>query len=153
MPEPHIFFPELPSTLLAPTVSTLRYLRLYSDMYFGFFPKLDLDGIDFPLLRMLSFSKYTFFHDRILTHASTLEGIYLDDYPLLCEIAVSEENKARCCLEEREWFQRDNDPESGWGYRYNRRWGAYFDCMREKLPSMKHFRMGVDCQFPQTPSI
>lgn len=150
MPEPHSFYSELPSTWLAPTTSTLRHLTLYSDMYFGFFPSLDLNELYFPHLKTLSLNKYTFFHDKqldwILSHKSTLTEIYLDDCPLLFEIAVSNQNKDRCNLENDEWFHRDNDPYSVWGYRYARRWNTYFDSFRENLSHLRHFRMGYNVE-------
>ncbi|KAK0652741.1 hypothetical protein B0T16DRAFT_105006 [Cercophora newfieldiana] len=87
LPELHSFMHQLPSTWLQPTVKNLTTLVLYQDVYFGFFPKLDLRGLHFPNLKTLSLGNYVFSHrwqlDWISSHLDTLENLYLQECPVL----------------------------------------------------------------------
>lgn len=90
----HPFFSTLPSFWLRPMISNLEHLTLYSNVYFGFYPKLDLHGVHFPRLKTLSFGKYTFAHDSqlewILSHGDTLKELYLDNCPILFEVVIED---------------------------------------------------------------
>ncbi|CAG8021383.1 unnamed protein product [Penicillium salamii] len=82
-PEFHDYFNRLLSTVwLKPAMSSLQNLTLYSDMYWGFYPRPPLKGIHFPNLQSLSLGNYCFFEDAqldwILSHSS-LQELYLDD--------------------------------------------------------------------------
>ncbi|PTU20426.1 hypothetical protein P175DRAFT_0481806 [Aspergillus ochraceoroseus IBT 24754] len=140
---PHEFFPELSSFWLKPALSSLEHLTIYSSNYFGFYPKCDLRGTHFPRLESLALGNYTFVHDSqldwILSHAPTLTGLYLDDCPILYEVAIRD--KERTYLDPADL---QPDPRfDGEGYAsYDKRWKDYFQAFKEGLPLLQHFRYG-----------
>ncbi|KAH7006814.1 hypothetical protein EDB80DRAFT_717881 [Ilyonectria destructans] len=91
--EKYEFYEHLPETWLSPCISdNLRVLSLYSQGYWGWFPKMDFRGIEFPQLRVLALGHYVFSHEwQIDWFASigqkngsgVLEELYLDDCPIL----------------------------------------------------------------------
>jgi hypothetical protein len=138
----HQFTRELPSVWLQPTSARLTCLSLYMDTYFGWAPKLDLRGLNFPVLRCLELGNFVFAHDWqldwIVGHAKTLQTLALDscailframsDWPLDSEgFPVSGEFVA-------------TEPEH---YQYASRWHNYFDRFREELTELRNFSFGA----------
>ncbi|OJD22909.1 hypothetical protein ACJ73_05735 [Blastomyces percursus] len=143
----HIFTRELPTVWLQPASASLRHLTLYSTLYFGFYPKLDLRDIHFPNLQSLALGNYAFVHDTqldwILSHGPTLQKLYMDDCAILYEVGIY--NKDKCYLSPTE--MRRNAKETWQGevkYRasYPKRWHDYFRAFAERLPELRHFRYG-----------
>ncbi|KAJ5192326.1 hypothetical protein N7449_008468 [Penicillium cf. viridicatum] len=124
----------LPSVWLKPTMGSLRKLSLYSNFYWGFYPKLSLEGIHCPNLQSLALGNFTFFEDQqldwILAHSSTLEELYLDDCSILFRTRVLDAD-----------FQLDKCPipESR---KYPRRWDDYFASFGTGLPHLRRFAIG-----------
>ncbi|KAE8361241.1 hypothetical protein BDV27DRAFT_167134 [Aspergillus caelatus] len=137
-PEPHEFFAEMPSAWLKPTMGSLEHLTLYCDNYWGFFPKVDLNGIHFPRLKTLALGNFGFVQDSqvewIISHAETLTELYLDDCTILYDKT------------DMEIRIREDAPELSKHYRsYEKRWHDLFDAFRIGLPLLRHFRMGTTC--------
>lgn len=130
---------------LSPTTSSLQHLSLYSREYFGFYPHLDLSNLYFPHLKTLSLGNFCFFHDHqidwILKHGETLEEIYLDDCAILYDFCMMEENVAECGLPQNALVRRSGDSISSYGS-YAKRWHDIFDIFADKLPKLRHFRIG-----------
>lgn len=124
-------------------MSNLRHLTLYSSLYFGFYPKCDLRGIHFPHLKTLSLGNYTFIHDSqldwILSHGATLTELYLDDCPILFEVAIGDYQ--RTYLDPKVFEPKE---EFGGDYHtvYRTRWCDYFRAFKDGLPHLRHFRYG-----------
>lgn len=147
LPKPHIFFPQLPSMWLRPTMSTLEHLTLYSDHYFGYYAKVDLASVHFPRLKTLALGGYTFFHDTqldwIVSHGPTLRELYLDQCPMLYAIG-------HCDGEEwdnyhpivQKWEKTGFREGFFLRYLYPTRWHDYFATFQTKLPHLCHFRIG-----------
>ncbi|KAJ4317329.1 hypothetical protein N0V84_007386 [Fusarium piperis] len=93
--EKYEFFDHLSETWLAPSISdNLRVLSLYYKEYWGWLPKMDFRGMDFPKLKVLALGHYVFSHDwqvdwiASIGHTNGsggLEELYLDDCPILFE--------------------------------------------------------------------
>ncbi|PLB55531.1 hypothetical protein P170DRAFT_399698 [Aspergillus steynii IBT 23096] len=141
--EPHQFFTDLPSFWLQPTLAKLQYLTLYSSNYFGFYPKFDPTGLYFPQLKTLALGNHAFVHDSqldwILSHGETLTELYLDDCPILYEVAIYENDKTYLDA-------ASFGPKAGLGEKhyaaYDKRWHDYFNAFNDKLPLLRHFRAG-----------
>lgn len=151
-PEPHEFFAEMPSAWLKPTMGSLEHLTLYCDNYWGFFPKVDLNGVHFPRLKTLALGNFGFVQDSqvewIMSHAATLTELYLDDCTILYDVGMTNENIERCSFEKAEMQVRirEDCPELSKHYRsYEKRWHDLFDAFRTGLPLLRHFRMGTTC--------
>ncbi|KAK2768532.1 hypothetical protein FQN54_000388 [Arachnomyces sp. PD_36] len=142
--EPHIFYTKLPSIWLKPTTSNLRHLTLYSNLYFGFYPKLDLREAHFPHLETLSLGNYAFVHDSqldwILSHGSTLTELYLDDCTIIHEVATYD--KERTYLSP-DTFRAHPKLEGKVYASYEKRWHDYFRAFKDGLPLLRHFRYGT----------
>ncbi|KAL4883487.1 hypothetical protein BJY04DRAFT_216309 [Aspergillus karnatakaensis] len=151
----HSFFNhELSDFWLKPTLANLEHLSIYSSMYWGFFPACDITGLHFPRLKSLALGNYTFVDDRqldwVLSHSSTLEELYLDDCPILIDVAVYHEHlDERGTLLDRSKYQSHPGFRSEPGAMYNKllatygmRWADYFRAFNERLPHLKHFRVG-----------
>ncbi|OAX85229.1 hypothetical protein ACJ72_00389 [Emergomyces africanus] len=148
----HTFTRELPSVWLQPASSTLRHLTLFSNLYFGFYPKLDLRDIHFPNLQSLALGNCAFVHDTqldwILSHASTLQSLYMDDCVILYEVGIynNENAKDNCYLSglTEMYPGAGRNSSSGVKYRasYPKRWHDYFRAFQEGLPQLRHFRFG-----------
>ncbi|OJD14987.1 hypothetical protein AJ78_04709 [Emergomyces pasteurianus Ep9510] len=148
----HIFTRELPSVWLQPASSTLRHLTLYSTLYFGFYPKLDLQDIHFPNLQSLALGNYGFVHDTqldwILSHGTTLQSLYMDDCAILYEVGIYNNNNSKdnCYLSALTEMYPDfgKRSHSGPKYRasYSKRWHDYFRAFQEGLPHLRHFQFG-----------
>ncbi|RAQ43517.1 hypothetical protein AFGD_005283 [Aspergillus flavus] len=138
----HTFFSTPPSFWLKPALQILEHLTIYSNVYFGYYPNLDLRGVHFPRLRTLALGKYAFVHDSqldwILSHRGTLTELYLDDCSILWAVAPS--NKERTYLGEDSYTTHPNLV--GRGYTtYDTRWHQYFQSFHE-LRHLRHFRYG-----------
>ncbi|EEH08899.1 F-box domain-containing protein [Histoplasma capsulatum G186AR] len=143
----HTFTRELPSVWLEPASSTLRHLTLYSTLYFGFYPKLDLRDIRFPNLQSLALGNYSFVHDTqldwILSHGPTLQRLYMDDCAILYEVGIYD--KDNCYLSPAEMHpghKRNLFGEVHGRASYSKRWHDYFRAFQEGLPQLRHFRFG-----------
>lgn len=138
----HTFFSTLPSFWLKPALQILEHLTIYSNVYFGYYPKLDLRGVHFPRLRTLALGKYAFVHDSqldwILSHRDTLTELYLDDCTILWAVAPS--NKERTYLGEDSYTTHPNLVGRGYAT-YDTRWHHYFQSFHE-LRHLRHFRYG-----------
>lgn len=149
MPELHNFFAELPSTWLQPTLATLHHLTLYCDHYFGFWPKLDLSNIHFPLLKTLALGNYSFVQDSqldwILSHGSTLRELYFDDCMIIYKAHIYEENLGRCSIPTTQ-MEKEVDRvgylQDRYKYTYAKRWHHYFEACSSGLPHLRHFSFG-----------
>ncbi|KAF9888943.1 hypothetical protein FE257_008112 [Aspergillus nanangensis] len=157
-PEPHKFYQELPSLWLAPAANSLQHLSLVGREYFGFYPKLDLSGIHFPRLKSLSLGNFTFSDDSqidwILSHADTLEELYLDDCIILYDVAIYDSNLHRCAISKDETESRVDDSQySGRKHfrAWDRRWHHIFTTFAEKLPNLRRFVMGSSGWFHGAP--
>ncbi|OQE05723.1 hypothetical protein PENVUL_c022G09072 [Penicillium vulpinum] len=143
-PEIRKFFKELPSTWLSPAAPSLQHLSLCSREYWGFYPHLDLSNLFFPRLKTLSLGNFCFFHDGqidwILKHGDTLEEIYFDDCAVLYDFCMMEENVDACALPRDTLVRREGD-ESLYGS-FEKRWHDIFDLFAERLPKLRHFRIG-----------
>ncbi|KAJ4246073.1 hypothetical protein NW762_013818 [Fusarium torreyae] len=91
--EKYEFFERLPETWLAPNITdNLSVLSLYYQDYWGWFPKMDFRGIEFPQLKVLAFGHYVLSHEWQIDWISSLgkkngsgglRELYLDDCPIL----------------------------------------------------------------------
>ncbi|KAJ5941959.1 hypothetical protein N7516_002127 [Penicillium verrucosum] len=152
-PEIRKFFKELPSTWLSPAAPSLQHLSLCSREYSGFYPHLDLSNLFFPRLKTLSLGNFCFFYDGqidwILKHGDTLEEIYFDDCAILYDFCMMEENVDACALP-RDTLVRREGGESLYGS-FEKRWHHIFDLFAEKLPKLRHFRIGRSNWYPDIP--
>ncbi|KAB8226523.1 hypothetical protein BDV33DRAFT_186595 [Aspergillus novoparasiticus] len=137
-PEPHEFFAEMPSAWLKPTMGSLEHLTIYCDNYWGFFPKLDLNGIHFPRLKTLALGNFGFVQDSqvewVISHAATLIELYLDDCTILYDKSQMEVRIRKDCPQLSKHCRS-----------YEKRWHDLFDAFRTGLPLLRHFRMGTTC--------
>ncbi|CAG8367984.1 unnamed protein product [Penicillium salamii] len=145
-PEFHDFFNRLlPTVWLKPAMSSLRNLTLYSDMYWGFYPRSPLKGIHFPNLQSLTLGNYCFFEDAqldwILSH-STLQDIHLDDCAILFQIYLCAEDPPDLGIIPRSSMQQDPEKGNGFFHTYPRRWSDYFASLESGLPHLRHFAIG-----------
>ncbi|KAJ6062489.1 uncharacterized protein N7446_006609 [Penicillium canescens] len=131
----------------------LQHLSLCSREYSGFYPHLDLSNLFFPRLKTLSLGNFCFFHDGqidwILKHGDTLEEIYFDDCAILYDFGMMEENVDACALPRDTLVRREGD-ESLYGS-FEKRWHHIFDLFAEKLPKLRHFRIGRSNWYPDIP--
>ncbi|KAF9888903.1 hypothetical protein FE257_008273 [Aspergillus nanangensis] len=141
---PHEFFTALPSFWLNPAASNLEHLTIYSNLFYGFFPKLNLQGVHFPRLKSLAFGNYEFVHDSqldwILSHGSTLTQLYLDNCHILFEVAIDCPEKTY--LEPRVFERREGLPSQDRWASYGTRWHHYFRAFNEGLPLLRKFGFG-----------
>ncbi|KAJ5154682.1 uncharacterized protein N7500_010121 [Penicillium coprophilum] len=130
-------------------MGSLRKLSLYANLYWGFYPKLSLEGIHCPNLQSLTLGNFSFFEDQqldwILSHSSTLQELYLDDCPILfrARILNDESQLAKCPLpKSRLNFQISERWSDAWHYNYPRRWNDYFASFETGLPHLRRFAIG-----------
>ncbi|KAL3480563.1 hypothetical protein BJX99DRAFT_220424 [Aspergillus californicus] len=155
----HKFFNnDLASFWLKPAMANVEHLTIYSSMYWGFFPKCDLRDVHFPRLKTLSLGNFAFIDDSqlqwILSHGETLEELYLDDCPILHEVAVDNAHRERGTLLDNTSFQahpgfeHESEPSTTQYHycklhaSYSARWADYFRAFAEKLPRLRHIRVG-----------
>ncbi|KAL4965001.1 uncharacterized protein BDV14DRAFT_173546 [Aspergillus stella-maris] len=149
---PQTFFSEFPSTWLKPCLANLEHLTLYSTLYVGFFPKCDLRHLHFPRLKTLALGNHTFIDDSqltwILSHASTLSELYLDDCAIVWEAAIygdyelGGDTYKRTLIPKESFKPHAHLPERKLYYSYPSRWADYFRAFKEKLVNLRHFRYG-----------
>lgn len=130
-------------------MASLRKLSLCSSFYWGFYPKLSLEGIYFPSLQSLALGNFTFFQDEqlnwIISHGSTLKELYLDDCPILSHVRILDyqENSGKCPLPASEMqLAREEDRGDSWLYDYPRQWSEYFASFEGGLGCLRHFAIG-----------
>ena len=128
---------------MKPAAPSLQHLTLYSSLYFGFYPKLDLREVHFPQLKTLSFGNYCFVHDSqldwILSHGATLTELYLDDCPILFEMAIGDKGRTYLSPDE---FRLEPKVDSHPYTTYATRWHDYFRAFKDGLPHLRHFGYG-----------
>lgn len=145
-------FPQLPSTWLKPTMSSLEHLTLTSDRHFGFHPILDLSTTHFPNLKSLALGYYVFCHDTqldwIISHAPTLQYLYLQNCLILYAAILDDEDYIKkphsalpLKIDGKIWEQIKRQSLKGIYHRYlySRRWHEYFNTFRTELPHLRHF--------------
>ncbi|KAL5336351.1 hypothetical protein BJX70DRAFT_282656 [Aspergillus crustosus] len=141
----HDFYPSLASTWLLPALTNLEHLSIYSSIYWGFNPIADLETAHFPRLKSLALGNYTFVRDAqlewILSLGETLEELYLDDCPILFEVAIYPDTKPRTSLDPNSYKDHPKFQRKTHAY-YNTRWADYLRAFNERLPHLKHFRLG-----------
>lgn len=102
-----------------------------------------------PHLESLSLGNFTFAYDSqidwIVSHAASLRDLYLDDCPILYDVAMYEEHLDACGLSLGETeFRRDD---SQYGSRkcfraWDRRWHHIFATFESKLSQLRNLYMG-----------
>ena len=140
----------LPSVWLKPTMGSLRKLSLYSNLYWGFYPKLSLEGIHFPNLQSLALGNFSFFEDQqvdwILSHSSTLHELYLDDCTILFQVRLSNVeyyiDDCPVLISRMKWQTSKHRRGEDWYYHYPRRWNEYFASFETGLPYLCRFAIG-----------
>ncbi|KAJ5800823.1 uncharacterized protein N7518_002891 [Penicillium psychrosexuale] len=140
----------LSSVWLKPTMGSLRKLSLYSDLYWGFYPKFSLEGVHFPNLQSLTLGNFSFFEDQqvdwILSHSSTLHELYLDDCTILFQVRLSNvEYYIDDCpvpISKMKWQTSKHRWGEAWHYHYPRRWNEYFASFETGLPYLRRFAIG-----------
>lgn len=89
----HPFWDRFTDRFLRPAHETLSTVALYSDVPFGWFPKLDFRSIHLERLRSLTLGHYIFCHDHqvswILDHHQTLQELNLDRCSILYQVGHS----------------------------------------------------------------
>lgn len=134
--------------------SGLQELVLYSDIPFGFIPRIDLSSIHFPNLRSLTLGHFSFSHklefDWIVSHSATLRSLSLDH----CFIIPKIEFLSRGWLDEDGYPNQNSatfNPEiqnnevaiPARYVTYATRWHHIFDRFTDELQSLRHFRFGT----------
>ncbi|KAL4908313.1 hypothetical protein BDW74DRAFT_147233 [Aspergillus multicolor] len=146
----HTFFSSFASFWLMPTTANLEHLTLYSTLYFGFYPKCDITSVHFPRLKSLALGNYTFVSDDqlswILSHGSTLRELYLDDCPILHQVAVynidNQTSRIQRTALPLELYKPHPQLDEKLLATYGTRWVDYLDAFNTGLPHLRHFRMG-----------
>lgn len=147
--EVHDFTAELPGTWLGPCAANLEHLKLYFDHYVGYCPLLDLRNLHFPKLKTLSLGNFVFSHnwqlDWILSHAATLEELYMDNCPILFAIRTYGGLQAEgyippSLVPNGGITHRPRNKEEIWFY--DRLWHHYFAAFEQHLHQLRHFRFG-----------
>ncbi|EKV19051.1 hypothetical protein PDIG_05480 [Penicillium digitatum PHI26] len=130
-------------------MGSLRKLSLYSNFYWGFYPKLSLESIHCPNLQSLTLGNFCFFEDQqvdwILSHSSTLEELHLDDCPILfrARILNDEDQLAKCPIpRSRMKLYSDERWSDAWHYHYPRQWNGHFASFETGLPHLRRFAIG-----------
>lgn len=117
---------------------------------------MDLSNVFFPHLKTLSLGNFCFFQDEqidwILKHGDTLEEIYLDDCTILYDFCMLDANMDVSPLPESKLVRRNGDEDDGdWYGSFDKRWHHIFDLFAEKLPNLRHFRIGGSEWYPDVP--
>lgn len=130
-------------------MGSLRKLSLYSNFYWGFYPKLSLEGIHCPNLQSLTLGNFIFFEnqqlDWILSHSATLQELYLDDCSILLQARIldDEDQLSKCPVSKHDMkLQNLEDMGDDWYYYYPGRWNQYFRSFEACLPRLHHFAIG-----------
>ncbi|PKY01796.1 hypothetical protein P168DRAFT_329712 [Aspergillus campestris IBT 28561] len=137
-------FGDLPTVWLQPCSRTLRHLTLSSTQYFGFFPRLPLQGVKFDRLQALSLSKFTFGEPStlrwVLSHEDTLTELSLDRFAIIYAATFRPD-----ILDDLhpEGFDVDRDHGGHVHITYDGRWHACFDLLKVRLPHLRRFHFGL----------
>ncbi|KAM0723589.1 hypothetical protein Q7P37_000576 [Cladosporium fusiforme] len=154
-PECHRFFArDLRTHWLEPCHQNLLHLKLYSNCYWGYLPKCDLQGLHFPHLKSLALQRMTFTHnwqlDWILSHAATLKLLSLDKCPIVHQVFIAQrldsEGYPLIDIDKGLVLEpRIHDPQLDL-HAYDTRWHTVFRAFRDGLPRLKYFGFehGVD---------
>ena len=142
--EAHRFFgTELKQYWLQPVQQHITHLKLYADIYWGYFPLCDLRDLNFPNLNGLALGNMTFTHDWqldwITSHASTLQTLTLDDCPIVHACRMYATRGPDREPPKREEYNKEFG-ESVWFY--EARWHDYFHRIQSELPMLKYFGCG-----------
>lgn len=149
------FMQTLPSTWLSPPIADrLRTLSLFAHELWGWCPKMDfrvLGGL--PNLRTLALGMYVFSHqwqvDWVATLGSDngrggLEELYLDNCPIMWRGRVLGPVDSEGFPQEEVMTQQSFHPNQGQRavVDVSLRWSTMLDEWRQRMPSLKVFRMG-----------
>jgi hypothetical protein len=132
---------------LGPMQSQLTHFTFYSNFgYWGMYPFCDLRSVFFPNLKSLALGNYTIAHDWqvswILSHASSLESLLLDDCPMVIAVCMERRHYERN-WEISEMTRYDGNPLRTVFTKYiDLRWTTVLDRFRNSLPKLRHFVMG-----------
>jgi hypothetical protein len=126
-------------------MGSLKKLSLYSTLFCGFYPHVNLEGVHFPNLKSLTFGNFSFFEDKqldwILLHSATLQELYLDDCHILFYITMFDEQSSRCPIPDMQPYLH----RPGYlVYSYPRRWYDYFAAIQTGLPHLRVFGIGFN---------
>lgn len=141
--EKHNFFNhELNTHWLEPLQSRLIHLTIYANNFFGVYPRWDPRALHFPRLSSLSFGKWSIAHqwqiDWLLAHGQTLEGLYLDDCPIVHALRFFDYEHRLLSWEPNELFI-DHD---GGGFMYpSLRWPEVLSRFSNRLKRLRKFGM------------
>lgn len=148
------FSQNLLSTWLSPPVADrLRTLSLYAQEHWGWIPKMDLRALGrLPNLRTLALGMYVFTHqwqvDWVAQLGSDngrggLEELYLDNCPIMWRGRVLGPVDEEGFPLEEVMIQSNFHPDREHVVvEVDLRWSAVLDQWRQKMPSLKVFRMG-----------
>lgn len=142
LPELHVFYKALPGLWLSPAMDNLTKLTLFSDIYFGYIPKLDLRQLHFPKLQELVFGNYAFTHDWqfewILQHSRTLHTLIMDDCPIIYHFRTDGDLDNERYPVDPLGYDGDNTE-----FTYERRWCWFFRAIKSSLHRLHHFQFGA----------
>ena len=130
-------------------MGSLQKLSLYSSLYWGFWPHVNLEGVHFPNLKSLALGNFSFYEDKqldwIIMH-STLQELYLDNCPILSHIRMldSDGHEFSHCPIPKKDMQRNKKDDREHNYSYPRRWHEHFVVIETGLPHLRHFRFGIN---------
>lgn len=136
-------------------MGSLQKLSLYSSFYWGFYPKVNLDGVHFPHLKSLALGQFSFVDDKqldwILAHSSTLQELYLDDCAILAGVDIHDFQleSLQCQIPESDMQLKEEDGLRKFRYAYPRRWHDYFSSIQEGLPNLREFSFGVSASWDE----
>lgn len=132
---------------LAPMQSQLTHLTLHCNTYWGVYPRWLPEGLHFPQLKSLAFSKWTIAFDWqidfITSHGQTLEQLILSNSPILHALRMTY----------RQFDNKWDAPRRGGTIRglpplrttfSDLRWHTVLGEFRTKLTRLKYFSMGRD---------
>jgi hypothetical protein len=135
-------------------MSSLRKLSLYSSLPWGFYPKVNMEGVHFPSLDSLTLGNFSFSDDKpldwILEHSSTLTELYMDRCFIVFYVQIQDDEDI---LERTPLMSSDmaHDPEDSdkLTYHYPRRWHEYFTSFQNGLPNLSCFGFGTSTLWEQ----
>lgn len=152
------FYLHLPQVWLAPASANLRALRLFADVTWGWYPKVDLRGTYFPQLEDLTLERFTFSHDWQLQwlsdHASSLKRLSFTACVILEHASSStlSFDSEGYPISVGPW---DIGPKVPGSFSHMKRWSAYFKAIENTLPELQSFSLvgpkyvfGTDLYFP-----
>ena len=129
-------------------MGSLQSLALYSTLYWGAYPRVNLDDVHFPQLKSLSLGHFSFVDDKqldwILGHSSTLQELYLDDCPILISMRLFlESDLSNCQIPKSNMEVEGASDQQIFHFTYPRRWHEYFSSIQRGLPYLRRFKFGV----------